>query len=95
VSKQTDWGCKHEKKARDVYYRINSRLHDNFQVLDGGLVINPEWPFIGASPDAVINCSCCGRGILEIKCPYCHRDSPVVTAAGEDPKFCLKEVEVF
>jgi len=59
VSKQTEWGYKHEKKARDIYCRINSRLHDN---LDSGCVINPQWPFIGASPDGVIECDCCGRG---------------------------------
>ena len=69
VSTQTDWGCRHEKKARDVYYRINSRLHDNFQVLNSGIVINPEWAFIRASPDGVIECSCCGKGAIEIKCP--------------------------
>jgi len=91
VSKQTDWGCKHEKKARDIYYSINSKLHDNLQVLDSGLVLNPEWPFIGASPDGVIQCSCCGRRVLEIKCPYCHRDTSIFTAARDDPKFCLKE----
>jgi len=30
--------------------------------------------------------------VLEIKCPYCHRDSTVISAAREDRKFCLKEV---
>ena len=93
VSKQTNWGCKHEKTARDIYCKINSGLHDNFQVSDSGLVINPEWPHIGASPDGVVECTCCGKGVLEIKCPYCHRDSSIVTAAREDPKFCLKEVD--
>ena len=47
--------------------------------------------FIGASPDRVIDCSCCGKGVLEIKCTYCHRESSLYTAAAEDPKFCLKE----
>lgn len=93
VSKQTAWGCKHEKKARDIYCRITSSSHDDFHVLDSGLVINPQWPFIGASPDGVIECSCCGKGVLEIKCPFCHRDSSIISAAKEDPKFCLKEVD--
>ena len=92
VSRQTEWGCKHEKKARDIYCKVTSSLHENFQILDSGLVINPQWAFIGASPDGVIQCTCCGRGVLEIKCPYCHRDSSVIAAAREDPKFCLKEV---
>jgi len=61
-----------------IHCRINSRLHDN---LDSGLVVNPQWPFIGACPDGVIECDCCGRGVLEIKCPYCHRDSSVLAAA--------------
>ena len=26
--------------------------------------------FIGASSDAVVSCSCCGKGVLQIKCPY-------------------------
>ena len=67
-------------------------MHENFQVLDSGLVLNPEWPFIGASPDGVIECSCCGKEVLEIKCPYCHKDSTIVAAARDDPKFCLEEV---
>jgi len=50
------------------------------------IVINPGWPFIGASPNGIVECSCCGRKVLEIKCPYCHRDSSIVTAAKEDSK---------
>ena len=64
--------------------------HTNFTIRDSGLVINPLWPFIGASPDGVISCTCCGQGTLEIKCPYCHRGESVAFAASEDNKFCLK-----
>ena len=46
------------------------------------------WAFL----DGVIECSCCGRVVPEIISPYCHRDSSVLDAAREDPKFCLKEV---
>lgn len=90
-SKQTEWGCKHEKAAKEMYRRINVTKHHNLQIVDSGLVINPQWPFIGASPDGIVDCSCCERGVLEIKCPYCHRESSVTTAVSEDPKFCLKE----
>ena len=27
--------------------------------------------FLGASPDALIQCMCCGQGVVEIKCPLC------------------------
>ena len=92
-SKQTKWGCEHEKSARDIYYKINATKHHNVQILNSGLVINPQWPFIGASPDGVVECGCCGKGVLEIKCPYCQRESSIITAVRENPKFCLKEID--
>ncbi len=42
-------------------------LHDNLEVKECGLFISVENPFIGASPDGVIECKCCGWGIIEIK----------------------------
>ena len=33
-----------------------------------GLTWNSDFPYLGASPDAIVNCSCCGVGCLEIKC---------------------------
>ena len=48
-------------------------MHAHFSLFDSGLVLNPEWPFLGASPDGTVHCDCCGSGVVEIKCPYCHR----------------------
>lgn len=90
TSRQTAWGCKHEKSARDLYLMTAKKNHTNLQVQDSGLVINPLWPSIGASPDGIISCTCCGRGTLEIKCPYCHRGESVLIAASKDSKFCLQ-----
>lgn len=40
-----------------------------------GLYINPQCPHLGASPDGLSSCTCCGGGVLEIiKCPYSIRD---------------------
>ena len=33
-----------------------------------GLVVHESYPFMGASPDGIINCKCCGFGVLEITC---------------------------
>ena len=33
-----------------------------------GLWINPLYPHFGACPDVITTCSCCGDGLLEIKC---------------------------
>lgn len=32
------------------------------------LVINQNCPYLGANLDGIINCVCCGKGHLEIKC---------------------------
>ena len=48
--------------------------HVNLRVSLCGLFINPQFPILGASPDGIVECECCGVGVLEIKCPYCVRD---------------------
>ena len=50
-----------------MYLAVNKLKHHDLSVMGSGLVINPECPFIGASPDVVINCTCCGKGVIEIK----------------------------
>ena len=93
TSKQTAYGSKNEKKARELYYKTSVKDHIDFQLSESGLVINPKWPFIGASPDGVISCSCCGKGVLEIKCPYSHQNAHIQDAASQDSRFCLKKVD--
>ena len=89
----TKWGCKHEKQAREIYLSANKFKDNDLSIADSGLVINPQWPFIGTLPDGIISCTCCGTGVLEIKGPYCHRGTDVRTAAIEDSGFCLKIVD--
>ena len=85
----TRWGCDHEKSACDHYSTVMARRHEGLVVEDSGLVINPKWPHIGASPDGLVNCICCGIGTLEIKCLYCHREDNIESVV-QDPKSCLK-----
>jgi hypothetical protein len=70
----TKWGCDHERVAIEKYVREMSVLHDNFILEENGLLINPKFPYMGASPDSIVKCDCCGDGCLEVKCPYCIRD---------------------
>lgn len=44
--------------------------HKDVKAEPCGLFLMQKKYFVGASPDAVVSCSCCGEGILEIKCPY-------------------------
>lgn len=68
-TKATEWGLKHELDAVEQY-RKTMEEHENFILNDVGLVINPRWPQLGASPDKIVYCECCLGGALEVKCPY-------------------------
>ncbi|XP_046585019.1 uncharacterized protein LOC124291985, partial [Haliotis rubra] len=70
----TRWGCSHEVTARDTYEKLSSERHHNFSVEECGLFLSCEYPHLGATPDGIVDCSCCGRGCLEIKCPFCAKD---------------------
>ena len=84
------WGCKHEETARRQYEEVNKQLHSDLRVEDAGFRVSKEHPYIGASPDAYVRCSCCQSGILEIKCPFCAAEIGV-DAASESKSFCLQK----
>lgn len=63
----TSWGCEHEKTAISKYLSISLRKHHNFEVKECGFFINTSKPYIGASPDSLVTCTCCDDGICEIK----------------------------
>ncbi len=39
-----------------------------------GFILSSKYLFMGASPDGFVSYQCCGRGVLEIKCPYSCRN---------------------
>ena len=78
TSKATQWGCNHENVALDFYTSKTQVHHENFMVEDCGFCISHHFPHIGASPDAIVQCDCCGKGCVEIKYPYCTRDKCVL-----------------
>ena len=69
------WGIEKEDIARLEYVTQSSPLHQEFKCISVGLIVNPLYPHLGASPDALVECSCCGQGIVEIKCPFSAKDS--------------------
>ncbi|XP_071119026.1 uncharacterized protein [Haliotis cracherodii] len=86
--KAVAWGIDNEDKARICYSMHQSRQHVNFRCRRAGVLICASKPCIGASSDGTVFCDCCGKGCIEIKCPYKHRDTDITTAA-QDKGFCL------
>ena len=56
-----------------------------------GLVVNSKHPFLGASPDAWVTCSCHSNSLIEVQCPYRCQDSSLEQLALTTKDFCLKE----
>ena len=61
-------GLQNESVARQQYITMMSAGHEGFTCNLCGLWINPLYPHFGARPDVITTCSCCGDGLLEIKC---------------------------
>ena len=80
-SKATTWECAHEKDARIEYMSVMTNRHPDFSLSVSGLDVNPAWPFLGAPPDGIINCTCCGMGVLEVNCPFTGKDQSFLDAS--------------
>ena len=84
-----EWGRQNEAKALEKYKRIFSEIHSNFQEKRCGLYISTECSFVGASPDGMRQCDCCGTGCVEVKCPYATRNLTIDEAIDNRKDFCL------
>ena len=87
----TRWGCNKEKVARESYFSVVCHQHENLVLADSGLHISQIWPYLGASSDSIVECNCCGKGAVEIKCPYKHKYVCLSEASMVDRTFCLEQ----
>lgn len=71
------YGNKHEAKARKLYVKGHQKQCAGngklVSVMNLGLVVSVDHPYIGASLDGFVRCPKCSDGALEIKCPWKHR----------------------
>ena len=89
-SPATEWGCKNEKTAKELYLSLIQKEHLNFKLTESGFYISQEEPSLEATPDALIHCDCCGEGCLEIKHPFMGREKFILELLGDD-SFLLEE----
>lgn len=88
MSVACQYECDHENIAREKYIESYSKIHKTF-FIKSGLILHPSY-FFGATPDGIVNCSCCGSGALEIKCPFRCKDKSFKDATTQG-SFCLEE----
>ena len=67
--------------------------HTDFEIKPSGFFVDGKDSYIGATPDGLINCTCCGMGVLEIKCPFCAREANTLSDVADQRKqFCLQNM---
>ena len=79
------WGITQEGTAQSQYKLLSSSMHGHMAIKESGFLVHEAIPFIRASPDGIVSCSCHPPRLLEIKCPYSTRDLTVeeAMAAGK------------
>lgn len=84
TSVYTNYGIEYESIARDEYeIQMVDLGHKHFKVVQSGLIVSNNFPHIGASPDGIWSCDCCGTCTLEIKCPYKGKDKGIIAYSNE------------
>ena len=81
----TEYGKRNELNAKARYMELYPTRHFH----DCGLVVNPEFMFLGATPDGKL-CSDGESGIVEIKCPWSARNC-TIDEACVNTKFYLEK----
>ena len=68
--KELQYGRKMENIACEAFESmLKNSGHTDVKVEKCGLFVSKSAPYIGASPDRLVTCLCCGRRVLEVKCP--------------------------
>ena len=72
-SQALTFGLSREELALETYASIQKLHHADFQLKKSGLILSVDHPYIGASPDGIVRCSCHGPGVVEVKNPFTNR----------------------
>ena len=68
-SKAMKHGLSLEPIAKKAYEQIMKKTHKLFQSKNSGLTVCLERPYLAASADLEVHCTCCGSGLCKVKCP--------------------------
>lgn len=91
-------GIEHESTALEQYENYLKHSGHPVKTFPSGFAVNPVCPFLGCSPDGKVIDKAEQDdpfGIIEIKCPYKHRNVTPETATSGDPQFHLGKKDDF
>ena len=89
-----------ENEAVTAYEKMLQPQHTFLTIKTCGLFVAHNAIYMCAFPDRLVECMCCGQGLLEVKCPYtCINSSPAETTLSfvirESHTLKLKKVHAY
>ena len=71
------YGRRMESVAVEKFTEVlKENNHKTIEIIECGLFVDKNVPYLGASPDRLVKC-CCGTRVLEVKCPLsCSHTKP-------------------
>jgi len=95
------YGRRMEDLAVHQYVKIK-QCTDQHEVRRSGLHVCTDYAFIAASPDRIVLCGKCGKGVLEVKCPLSsahthpyNANLPYLVTDGSSHKLILKKSHAY
>ena len=81
------YGVENEMCALNQYEKfakmeLNPFNHPGISISRKGLIVLPDKPYLQCSPDAIMNCNCHGKRLIEVKCPYKARNCTIREAVS-------------
>ena len=70
-------------------------LHTDFEIKELGMMLKQNKSWFAAWPDSFVSCSCCGKGIVEVKCPLALKDDGLENAINDGTFYIKKKNGVF
>ena len=58
-----------------------TNLNEHVRILIAKILVK-QYPYLGASPVLIVECTCCGKGVVEIKCPSCGKSVAEIKLKG-------------
>ena len=92
-SEATLYGIQYEKHALKQVESEFQQNHINCELVSCGLFRHSKYPFLGATPDGLLNCDCCTGYVVEVKCPYKCRNADILELIETDKQFCLTRID--
>lgn len=86
------YGREKEAVALGEYKTLMAAGHNHVQLKEAGLFISKEHLYLAATPHMLVECSCCGAGVVGVKCQWKGRDGRL-TDLLKGANSCVREVD--